>query len=226
MAGSCQIHRSSAIHNRLSGVSSTPHAHAVALISKCGAPHSNGEPNHMLHQRIRMPATRTQCGFTMIELFIAVAVAAVLLTVATPSFTRLMAKTGATQTSNDLVGDLATARTQAASRQQTVCLAPIAGDWLKGWDVQADSDGDGTCDELIRQHGPLDSEFKITMASGGTAVSTIDYGPDGSISGATADTDIKLCKDAGSHPQRMLVKVRASGIATVYRDTSSSGPNC
>lgn len=169
---------------------------------------------------------RTQLGFTLVELFIAVAVAAVLLAVATPSFTRLMAKSGATQTSNDLLGDLATARTQAASRQQTVCLAPIAGDWLKGWDVKADSNGDGTCNELIRQHGPLDDRFTVAATRGGTAVGTIDYRADGSINGATADTDIKLCKDAGDHPQRMLVKVNASGIATVYRDTSGSGPNC
>lgn len=179
----------------------------------------------MFHPRIHTSEKHAQFGFTLIELLIAVAVAAILMAVAAPSFTRVMAKTNATQTANDLLGDLATARTQAASRNRQVCLTPVNGDWRKGWEVKADSNGDGACDELIRQHGPLNDGFTVLAASGGTTVSTINFRSDGSVDGATADTDVDLCKESGSHPQRVLVKVRASGSARSYRGTAA-GTSC
>lgn len=179
----------------------------------------------MFHPSIQTSVKYAQRGFTLIELFIAVAIAAVLLAVAAPSFSRLMAKTDATQTANDLLGDLATARTQAVSRHREVCLAPVDGDWHKGWEVNVDSNGDGACDELVRKHGALDGSFTVSAASGGTAVSTINFRSDGSVNGATADTDVELCKESGNHPQRVLVKVRASGSARSYRGTAA-GTSC
>lgn len=183
----------------------------------------------MLHATGPAPTRSRQRGFTLVELFIAVAVAAILLTIATPSFQRVLAKTDATQTANDLVGDLATARTEAATRQQMTCLQAVGGNWHDGWQVKVDVNGDGDCNDagdiVVRDRGAFGANFKISAERSGSSLTAIVYRSDGSVDGASADTELKLCKEAGSHPQRVLVKVRASGIASAYRDTAG-GTSC
>lgn len=169
-------------------------------------------------------------GFSLLELMITLAVGAVLMTIAVPSFKRIMSKTDVTQTANDLIGDVATARTQAATRGVLSCVVPVGGDWLDGWQVMVDSDNDGTCgngtDEVIRQHDALSPEFAMSADRGGTAITNIDYLPDGSVSGSTADTNVMLCKEANGKAQRTIVRLRASGSADARRDTTNTGPNC
>lgn len=177
-------------------------------------------------------ATGTQRvrGFSLLELMIALAVGAVLMTIAVPSFKRIMSKTDVSQTANDLIGDVATARTQAATRGVLACVVPVDGDWLKGWRVMVDSDNDGTCgngtDEVVRQHDALDAEFAMSADRGGAAITNIDYLSDGSVSGTTADTNVMLCKEANGKAQRTIVRLRASGSADARRDTIHTGSNC
>ncbi|MGB8634541.1 MAG: GspH/FimT family pseudopilin [Rhodanobacteraceae bacterium] len=181
-------------------------------------------------QRRSDASRRRVRGVTLVELMIALAVGAILLAIAVPSFKRLMSKTDATQTANDLVGDFATARNLAATRQLRTCLVSVGGDWMKGWQVKVDSNGDGDCsdtaDEVVREHGALADGFALSADRGGTALTQLDYSPDGSVSGAAADSDFKVCREADSQAQRVVVKVRASGVAAAYRDDSASGPTC
>lgn len=75
---------------------------------------------------------RINSGFTLIELMVTIAVAAVLLTVAIPSFRDLLARNELTTTANAWVGALSTARAEAVKRNQSVALcgdddAPTSG---------------------------------------------------------------------------------------------------
>jgi len=81
---------------------------------------------------VRRGAGRLARGFTLVELMIALAVAAVLLALATPSFNSLMNANRLTSASNEFVGTLQAARMEALRRNATVQVCT--------------SDDEATCD--------------------------------------------------------------------------------
>ena len=94
-----------------------------------------------LRQNPRPPACR-QCGFTLIELMVTVAVLAIVLTVAVPSFANLVNGNRLTAQANDMLAGLILARTEAIKQNQSMLFchssdgetcsgAPAAG-W-QGW---------------------------------------------------------------------------------------------
>lgn len=109
------------------------------------------------------PYRRAATGFTLIELMITVAVAAVLMMVALPAYQGMVQKNTLTSTVNDLVADLNYARSEAITRgsRTYVCksadLATCGGDWGQGWIVYAPAPGatQPLDDNLLRVHGPI-----------------------------------------------------------------------
>ncbi|WP_417660587.1 GspH/FimT family pseudopilin [Pseudomonas sp.] len=84
-------------------------------------------------------------GFTLIELMVTVAVLAIVITVAAPSFSNLLADNRASALANELQGALQLARSEAIKRRQnvTVCRSNAAQDdcadgtnWANGWLVE------------------------------------------------------------------------------------------
>jgi type IV fimbrial biogenesis protein FimT len=109
-------------------------------------------------------------GFTLIELMVVVALVAIMLAIAVPSFASFISSYRATAAINDILQAVTQTRTEALKRGRRVTLAPIAGDWTQGWTVfveptatanQVYSSGD----ELIYQHGPLPSSMTVAGAN-------------------------------------------------------------
>ncbi len=108
---------------------------------------------------------RTRQGFTLIESLIVLAIAAVLLAMAYPSFQDVVARYR-TQTALHLVSaDLAMARNTAIMRRAEVVVCPRTDadrcrddhDWRNGWITFTDSDGNRQPDapeHLLRVAGP------------------------------------------------------------------------
>lgn len=107
-------------------------------------------------------------GFTLIELLVTVSIAAIMLTVAIPSFRDFILNSRLSSQTNELVLALAYAKSEAISRglPVTVCSRSTDTDcagtdtWDTGWLVFVDNDGTaGTVDanDLILQvHAPLE----------------------------------------------------------------------
>lgn len=74
-------------------------------------------------------------GFTMIELMVAVGIMAILVAIAAPSFTDILASMRMRATAYDLVGDLVLARSEALKRGTDVTITPAATGWTGGWTV-------------------------------------------------------------------------------------------
>ncbi len=94
-------------------------------------------------------------GFTMIELMVVIAIAAILATVAVPALQGTVRDFRQRSALSLLVSDLNQARGEAIKRNSRVllCVRNGAGtgcsssaSWLSGWVVCTDSDGDGSCD--------------------------------------------------------------------------------
>lgn len=119
------------------------------------------------------PARNRARGFTLLELLVTIAVAAILLAIAIPSYRGVVERNALVASVNDLVGDLNYARSQAVTRgtsvflckssDQTSCTA--SGNWAQGWIVYAPDAGQdalGDPDQRLRVRGALTGEITIT----------------------------------------------------------------
>ncbi|MEA5098218.1 MAG: GspH/FimT family pseudopilin [Burkholderiaceae bacterium] len=145
-------------------------------------------------------------GFTMIELMVTIAVAAILLTIGVPSFRMLIDNQRLTTSVNDLFTSINMARAEAAQRGTRVDLAPLDGTtWSKGWAVFIDNNGDQKPnfavggDEIIFSTGPVpdgitistnlaDGEYiaygatgRTRNNAGGQIAGTISFTQDGTV---------------------------------------------
>jgi type IV fimbrial biogenesis protein FimT len=87
-------------------------------------------------------------GFTLIELMVTLAVLAIAVGLAVPGFQALFANNQRAEFSRELYVSLAQARSEAVSRNSLISVIPIDGDWLNGWQVIVDDDGDDAPDAL------------------------------------------------------------------------------
>lgn len=102
---------------------------------------------------------RRVAGFTIIELLVVMAVAAVFLSLAAPGFADFVLRMRLGSSMSDLKSDLLLARSEAIRRNSRVVVCPrssatssacaasvAATTWMNGWLVCYDADGDGACD--------------------------------------------------------------------------------
>ena len=122
------------------------------------------------------PSSRI-AGFTLIELMVTVAIAAVLLVVAVPSFVSFQRNSELTSATNSFVAAINAARGEAMKRGMNAMLVPSTGtDWSSGWTVFVDQDRSGTLntgDLTVIQQPALASYFSATGQ--GTANETPAY---------------------------------------------------
>jgi len=130
-----------------------------------------------------------QCGFTLVELIVTVAVTAILLTVAIPSFWAVIQDNRLTSQANDFITDTYLARSEAITRGQRVTMCRCVSNastgqctensgqftcddgnstnWNQGWvifvDADSDAEHDGAATEpVIRVHERLPAGFDLT----------------------------------------------------------------
>ena len=94
--------------------------------------------NHCNSQSLSASArriSRSNRGFTLPELLVAVSVAAILATFAVPSFNGIIANQRAKTLASALYATLAKTRSEALTLNGNVTLQPKAGGWGNGWQI-------------------------------------------------------------------------------------------
>lgn len=161
-------------------------------------------------------------GFTLLELIVTLAVAALLLGVGIPGFQSVTKNSRLIANANEFVTAINMARSAAVryQRNATVCLtsdfdaavpACDAGtNWSNGWVVWVDKDRDGTADadEVISVHEPLSGTSTLFS----TTTNRFTYDARGFA--VVAGDDLSLCDDRVGETGR-VVSVNAAGRTNV-----------
>jgi len=154
-----------------------------------------------------------QHGFTLVELMVALAVLAILLGVAIPSFSDVSLSSKLRSLANELAASATLGRSEAIKRNAVVTLcassdgANCTGDWHQGWIVRV---ADGT---VLHAQDAAPSGYRITAA-----VTSIVFQPTGL--GATS-TSLTICRASPSAGrQERVVEVSLTGRTLVKATTN------
>lgn len=150
-------------------------------------------------------------GFTLIELMITLAIAAILLTVGIPSFRDFIMNNRLTTQANEFVASIQTARSLAIRYQRPtrICVSddPAAAtpacvnstDWTRGWFVWVDLDRDGVIDNDEAQR--VTQALEGTTSFDSTTQSSFTYNARGLVDNADS---FDLCDDRAGETGRRI----------------------
>jgi type IV fimbrial biogenesis protein FimT len=176
------------------------------------------------------PRADRQLGFTLIELMIAVTLSAIVLSLAVPSFRAMVQNNRQITRLNDLVTDLAYARSEAVRRGVAVIICPrdadgdgtvdvaatgdscsASTDWSSGWVIFLDEDGDNAlaapADVLRLYAGPVGD---LSLVYGRNS---IQYNPQGLAIGFAGT--FALCDSRGASDARGRVVNNTGRVSEV-----------
>lgn len=149
-------------------------------------------------------------GFTLIELIITLAVAAILVTVGIPGFQTFMANQKTRSASQALFSDLLYARSEAIKRNESVTVTRN-GTWTDGWEILDASAN------TIREHEGLEN-IDLDDGAGNSPVASVSFDRTGRLVGGGTPS-FAFCVDTNaSNVTQRLVTIDLSGRATLNRD--------
>jgi len=153
-------------------------------------------------------------GFTLIELMVAIAVFALLITFGIPSFNSLISSQTSSATASRLAKDLVYTRSEAVTRSRgvTICASDDGAacnattTWTNGWIVFVDEDTDGVvdADDTLLRYEDVDS-LEVGLAGNVAFVIYNRFGE--TLAAAQFDTD---GRDAEGRERRVSVNNQGS----------------
>jgi type IV fimbrial biogenesis protein FimT len=161
-------------------------------------------------------------GFTLVELIVALTIAAILMAVAAPGLQKFVSSNRLTSQVNDLLADINLARSEAIKRAETtgVCVTAAdgsacvaAGNWANGWLVYYNNAGTKV---PIKNHERLTG--KNTLTSPGS-VDEITFSASGMLSSPSSGTRQFTLTDPKTSGKRIIC-LSATGRPSL------SGVNC
>ena len=154
---------------------------------------------------------RNSRGFTLVEMLVVVTIAAILTTLAAPSFTRLIKSTTISSNVNTFMADLRFARSEAIRLGGAVVMCrsdapeltnptcgsgsgPGGNGWVSGWIIFQDLNNNGAkiaAEPLLRVQAPITSMDSI-VESGGSSSTSIRFTATGRLLNLSSATQIQF----------------------------------
>jgi len=180
---------------------------------------------HKLPLVCRNRPTGNNLGFTLVELIITLVIVGVLLGIGVPNFRSFIQNSRITSQSNELVGVLATARSEALKRNQAVvvcrsadptavtpvCAVGGGGTWETGWLIFADQNKNNSFaaadgDTLLKVY-PVLTGNNTLRGNSAALVDFVTFNRSGTADLAAAATPhhFKLCDTRGAGSARAIV---------------------
>lgn len=190
------------------------------------------------------PSARRLGGFTLIELMVTIAIAAILMMVAAPSFVSFQRNAELTGAANSLLASINAARSEGMKRNMPALVVPADGaTWESGWIVFVHKPNGGInenytegTDIFVSRQGPLPSYFSAngdgSATEGGTPVN-IRFNGSGfarRIDGTSGNLTLSISRNDISGQDQLdqtrRIVVAPSGRTRVCKPTSSTDANC
>ena len=173
-----------------------------------------------------------QNGFSLIEVMVTLTIAAIVLSIAVPSYQTAVQNNRRTTATNELATAFQLARSTAISQRvfTVVCKSPDgatcpmgagSGDWTQGWMIFTDVDNNGAMDggdTLIRVHGTLPGG--ATFIGNNNVVNRVSFSPQGLARGSNGT--ITHCDARGAADASALI-VSVGGQVRHATDTDGDG---
>ena len=112
---------------------------------------------------------REQLGLSLVELLAGLVILSVLVAVAAPSFSKMVAEQRLRQVGSELRISLATARSEAVKRNEAVSLIKQGSDWSTGWCIEAGKTSNCSAQPIQQFNVASD---QITVLKDGAAAGT------------------------------------------------------
>ncbi|MGK0371034.1 MAG: type IV fimbrial biogenesis protein FimT [Glaciecola sp.] len=173
------------------------------------------------HKRLGKPFTEK--GMTLIEMLVALAVVAIVLTVVAPNVQTILSKNRTTSEINELSAVIQFARFTAIDQTSTAVICPSTNyascstDWNQAKIVFIDSNGNNTRDTaepLLMSTTAIASTN--TMTGPAVAISFLDSGV------ANASTSIKVCPNTNVVELARSININAQGRVRVSIDSDKN----
>lgn len=161
-------------------------------------------------------------GFTLIELMITLSIAAILLTVAVPSFQEMLSNNRMSSSQLLFLNAINAARRAAIDHGATGTICASDGgvtcnttDWTKGWIVHVDRNGDNALDpsEIIVVKDDLPPTLQIQNVPSNTIVDQIVFSSTGVLTPPGTTLIFYLCESGRSGETGRRINISAGGRA-------------
>ena len=185
------------------------------------------------------PSKHRSNGFTLIELMVTVALAAILAYVAIPNISAFVRNAELTSATNALVTAMGTARSEALKLNYNALVVPASGNrWENGWIVFVDKNFNNTFDpateSIISRQAALPAYFTVTLAPASSA-SFVLFNASGYAKNSTGGfgaSDFTIERnDLPTGSKELFEQTRKTNIASTGRvrtckPTRTNDPNC
>lgn len=172
-------------------------------------------------------------GFTLLELMVAIAVAAILITVSAPSFRSIIQNNRLVGQSNEMVTAFQVARSEALKRNRPVIICPSSDGtgcgtaWTDGWIVAEDTAGAGSATVTVGNMIRVWSE-----PAGGLAIANgpgfVRFLPRGAVDlnvGTTFPLDPNMVLSIPDSTVERALCISASGRVTIVNPDDPDAPD-
>jgi type IV fimbrial biogenesis protein FimT len=145
-------------------------------------------------------ASRRAQGFTIVELVISTALLAILIQLAIPQFSQVLANWQRDQVTRSMTDHLVLARSEAIRWSQRVvmcssedgqqCAPPASKDWKSGWLVFRDVDGNGRFDEADKLVAVSQATANVQSIRGNALIQRFVFMPTGMMASGMGTIEI------------------------------------
>lgn len=176
-----------------------------------------GMINATIKSRKPMLRQHFEHGFSLIEIMVALAIMAIILSIAVPSYNEMKLSMGLRANANNLIVSIQLARSEAIKSNATVRLCAsnngtsCAGTWSDGWVVL------NAANAVIQRQQAITTGYTLTEANG---LTTLNFRPTGI--GAT-QASLTLCRKTPSvGTQERVIAVSVTGKPSVKKTTTGT----